>query len=213
MRAPEILRNDDILQRRSGRKANVQTWAWLASASSRRTCLFATQTPGPVSKAHFLSGLMDRSRQSQTEYFNSPTSSHCATPMKTGVQLLPKQKGKRIMQACTHACMHARMHACMHVLCRHVSGATRQTCLLCHTTDVSAVPHSKHVCCVTQQRCLLCRTADMSAVSHSRHVLRCHAADISSVSRSRHVCCVAQETCLLCHTADMHACMHACTHA
>ena len=59
------------------------------------------------------------------------------------------------------------------VLCRkqegHVCGVTQQTCLLCDTADMSAVPHSKHVCRVTQQTCLLCHTADRSAVRHSRH--------------------------------------------
>ena len=70
-----------------------------------------------------------------------------------------------------------------------ISGVMQQTCLLCHTADMSAVSHSRHVCCVTQQTCLLCHTADMSAVSHSRHV-----------------CCVTQQTCLLCHTADMLSC-------
>ena len=43
-----------------------------------------------------------------------------------------------------------------------------QTCLLCHTADMSAASHSRHVCCVTQQTCLLCHAADMLAVSHSR---------------------------------------------
>ena len=45
---------------------------------------------------------------------------------------------------------------------------TQQTCLLCHTADMSAVTHSRHVCCVTPQTCLLCHMADMSsAVSRS----------------------------------------------
>ena len=69
---------------------------------------------------------------------------------------------------------------------RHVCCVTQQTCLLCHTAEMSAVSHSRDVCCVTQQSCLLCHAADMSAASHSRHV-----------------CCVTQQTCLLCHTADM----------
>ena len=74
---------------------------------------------------------------------------------------------------------------CLHLSrFRHVFFLTQQTCLLCVTADIAAVPHSRHVCCVTQQTCLLCHTADMSAVS-----------------RSRHVCCVTQQTCVLCHTA------------
>ena len=36
-----------------------------------------------------------------------------------------------------------------------------QTCLLCHTADMSVVSRSQHVCCVTQQTC---------HVSHTRHV-------------------------------------------
>ena len=39
---------------------------------------------------------------------------------------------------------------------------------LCDTADRSALWYSKHVCCVIQQTCLLCHTADMSAVRHSR---------------------------------------------
>ena len=100
---------------------------------------------------------------------------------------------------------------------RHVCCVAQQTCLLCHTAEISASPHSRHVCvcCVTQQTallchtadmtavsqqtCLLCHTADTSAVPHSRHV--CCDTQMSAVSCSRHVCCVAQQTCLLCHTA------------
>ena len=80
---------------------------------------------------------------------------------------------------------------CFHTLSshsRHVFCVTQQTCLLCHTADMSAVSHSRHVCCDTQQTCLLCHTADMSAAS-----------------RNRHVCCATQQTCLLRHTAEMSA--------
>ena len=35
---------------------------------------------------------------------------------------------------------------------------------------MSAVSHSRHVCRLTQQTCLLCHTADISVASHSRHV-------------------------------------------
>ena len=63
---------------------------------------------------------------------------------------------------------------------------TQQTCLLCHTADMSALSRSRHVCWVTQLTYLLC-----------------HAADVSAVSRSRHVCWVTQLTYLLCHAADM----------
>ena len=87
---------------------------------------------------------------------------------------------------------------------------TQQTCLLCDTTDMSAVSHSKHVCCVRQQTCLLHDTADMSAVSGTRHVCSvaqqtcrlCDTADMSTVSHGKHVCCVRQQTCLLRGTAD-----------
>ena len=54
---------------------------------------------------------------------------------------------------------HAHVYA--HVL-------AQQTCMLCHTADVSTVSHSRHVCCATQQTCLPCHQADMSAVSRSR---------------------------------------------
>ena len=47
---------------------------------------------------------------------------------------------------------------------------TLQTCLLCHTADMSAASHRRHIYCVTQQTCLLCRTAEMSAVSRNGHV-------------------------------------------
>ena len=43
---------------------------------------------------------------------------------------------------------------------RHVCCVTQQTCLLCHTADMSAVSHGRHVCCATQQACLLSHTAD-----------------------------------------------------
>ena len=46
----------------------------------------------------------------------------------------------------------------------------QQTCLLCHTADMSAVGRSRHVCFVRKHTCLLCDTADRSAVSHSRHI-------------------------------------------
>ena len=50
---------------------------------------------------------------------------------------------------------------------RRVRGVTQQqTCLPCHTADMSAVKHSRHVCYVT----LLCGTADMSSVSQSKRV-------------------------------------------
>ena len=40
----------------------------------------------------------------------------------------------------------------LHPSSRHFPcSVTWQTCLLCHTADMSAVLHSKHVCCVTQQ--------------------------------------------------------------
>ena len=52
-------------------------------------------------------------------------------------------------------------------LCRkhgeHVCCVRQQTCLLCHTADVSAVSHSGHVCCVTEQTCLLCHAAESPA--------------------------------------------------
>ena len=73
---------------------------------------------------------------------------------------------------------------------------------------MSAVSHSKHVCCFTQQTCLLCHTADISAFLRSRHCLLCRTADVSAVSHRRHVCCVKQQTCLLCDTADMSAASH-----
>ena len=103
-------------------------------------------------------------------------------------------------------CMYKHMVCCV----------TRQTCLLCHTSDMSAVSQSRHVCHVTQQTCLLCHTADKSAASHSRHVcyvtqqtfLLCPTADLFAMSYSRHVCCVTQQTFLLCHTTDMSAVSH-----
>ena len=85
------------------------------------------------------------------------------------------------------------------------SCVTQQTCLLCHTANMSAVSHSM-TCLLyqaaTQQSCLLCRTADMSVVSRS------NTAVMSDESESRHVCCVAQQVCLLCPTAGISAVSH-----
>ena len=44
---------------------------------------------------------------------------------------------------------------------RHVCYATHRTWLLCHTADMSAVPHNKHVYCVTQRTCLLRDATDI----------------------------------------------------
>ena len=69
-------------------------------------------------------------------------------------------------------------------------------------------------CCVSQQTCLLCHTADMSDVSLIVQTrLLVHTADMSGGSRSRHVCgvvqqnvcCVARQINLPCDTADMPA--------
>ena len=53
----------------------------------------------------------------------------------------------------------------VHLSLDSTSAPPQQTCLLCHTADMSAVCHSRHVCCATQQTRLLYHTADMSAVS------------------------------------------------
>ena len=42
-------------------------------------------------------------------------------------------------------------------------GGSQQTCLLCHTADMSAVCHTGRVCRVTQQTRLLYHTEDTSA--------------------------------------------------
>ena len=105
--------------------------------------------------------------------------------------------------ACTYTLTHSTADMSTVSHSRHVRSVTQQTCLLCHTADMS--------CCVTQQTCLLCGAAGMITVLHNRHVccttqqtcLLCHTAE--AVSHSRHVCFVAQQTCLLCDTAHMSA--------
>ena len=106
---------------------------------------------------------------------------------------------------------------------RQVCCVIHQTCLLCHTaemsavsdtTDRSAVSHSRHFFRLKQQTHPLRDTTDMSAVRHSRHVccvtqqtcLLCRTADMSVVWHGRHVCCLTHQTCQtcpLCHTPDM----------
>ena len=81
--------------------------------------------------------------------------------------------------------------------CRHPCCATQQAWRQCDTADISVVWYSMtHLLC--QQTCLLCHTGNMSGVSDSRHVccvlqqtrLLFHAADISAASHSSNVCCV-----------------------
>ena len=59
------------------------------------------------------------------------------------------------------------LHVCIHI--HTVCCVSQQTCLLCHTAEISAVSHRRHVCWVTQRTCLLFPTVHMSVVSQSRH--------------------------------------------
>ena len=85
-------------------------------------------------------------------------------------------------------------------------------CLLCHTANVSGVPHSRHVCCVTWQTWRLCHSANMSDVSQAdlsalsytqQTCLLFRAANMFAVSRTRYICCATQQAFRPCYTADI----------